>query len=93
MTYLEITLTIEDKNRAAAAQVYTKFKQPFLATIDGATSKELLIRNEDVQVLHGFQNEESANAYLTSSLFNEDVVVALKPLLEKSPEVRIYNKV
>ena len=91
MTYLEITLVIADKNRGAAAQIYTKYKQPFLTTIKGAKSKELLIRNEDVQVLHGFETEELAQSYLISKLFNEDVVVGLKPLLEKSPDTRIYK--
>jgi len=54
MTYLEITLQVDAANRAAAAGVYQQYKQPFLDTVDGATSKELLVRDEDVQVLHGF---------------------------------------
>lgn len=91
MTYLEITLKISEKNRSAAAAVYSKYKQPFLKQIGGAKSKELLVRTEDVQVLHGFETTEQANAYLGSSLFNEDVVVALKPLLDAGPEVRIYQ--
>ena len=45
MTYLEITLKIQDKNRPSAAGVYTKFKPPFLSTIPGAKSKELLVRD------------------------------------------------
>ena len=52
MVYLEITLNIEATNRVAAAGIYTKFKQPFLSKINGARSKELLVRDEDVQVLH-----------------------------------------
>lgn len=91
MTYLEITLKISDKNRAAAAAVYSQYKQPFLKQIAGAKSKELLVRTEDVQVLHGFETTEQANSYLGSKLFNEDVVVALKPLLDAAPEVRVYQ--
>ena len=91
MVYLEITLNIEDTNRAAAAGIYTKFKQPFLSKIKGARSKELLIRDEDVQVLHGFDAQDNAKAYLTSELFNNDVVASLKPLLESAPDVRIYQ--
>lgn len=91
MTYLEITLKVRDKNRSAAAAVYTKYKQPFLKTVAGAKSKELLIRAEDVQVLHGFDTKVNAEAYLKTELFTHDVVNELKPLLEADPEVRIYE--
>jgi hypothetical protein len=90
-SYLEITLKIAPENRSAAAAVYTEFKQPFLSKISGAQSKELLIRDEDVQVLHGFDTAEHAKAYLDSKLFTDDVVKALKPLLQAAPEVRIYS--
>jgi len=88
--YLQITLKIQDTNRAAAAAVYRKYKQPFLDSIRGAQSKELLIRAEDVQVLHGFSSETEAAAYLESKLFQEDVVGELASLLQAEPEVRIY---
>jgi hypothetical protein len=89
--YLEINLKIDNTDRGNAAGVYNKYKAPFLSGIKGATSKELLIRNEDVQVLHGFTSAEGAQAYLSSELFNNDVVVALKPFLQDSPDVRIYT--
>ena len=89
--YLEITLEIKDENRGSAAGVYIKYKQPFLKQINGATSKELLIRTEDVQVLHGFESEEEAKAYLTTKLFENDVVRELKPFLASNPEIRIYS--
>lgn len=91
MAYLEITLQINDENRAAAAGVYSKYKQAFLDNAAGAQSKELLIRSEDVQVLHGFDNTENATAYLSSDLFTQDVVGELGPLLAADPEVRIYD--
>lgn len=91
MVYLQITLKIADANRAAAAGIYQTYKAPFLNTIPGAKSKELLVRDEDVQVLHGFDSKVAANAYLQSELFTADVVGALKPLLEAAPEVRIYQ--
>ena len=90
MTYLEITLKIDPKNRAAAAAVYNKFKAPFLQKIAGARSKELLVRDEDVQVLHGFESNEQAQAYLGSAFFTQDIVTALKPLLQAAPDVRVY---
>lgn len=89
MAYLQITLKIAGTNRAAAAGVYQQYKAPFLAGIAGAQSKQLLVREEDVQVLHGF--DSVANAYLQSALFNSDVVVALTPLLDAAPDVRIYT--
>ena len=79
------------KNRPAAADVYKKYRQPFLTEIKGAQSKALLVRDDDVQVLHGFDNAENAQAYLKSPLFKEDVVEKLKPLLEAEPEVRVYT--
>ncbi len=88
--YLEITMFVGNANRPAAAGVYNKYKQPFLNSIKGATSKELLIRDEDVQVLHGFENAADANAYLKTDLFNNDVVKELSPLFDKAPEVKIY---
>lgn len=89
--YLEITLKVNDADRASAAGVYIKYKQPFLKQITGAVSKELLIRTDDVQVLHGFKTQADAEAYLKSDLFNNDVVSALKPYLQAAPEVRIYT--
>jgi len=70
MVYLQITLKIADANRPAAAGVYQKYKAPFLNTIAGAKAKELLVRNEDVQVLHGFDSRENASAYLQSELLS-----------------------
>lgn len=89
--YLQITMFIDEANRPSAAKVYTDYREPFLTQIKGAVSKELLIRDEDVQVLHGFDSVENANAYLKSDLFNNDVFVGLKPLWNADPEVKIYT--
>lgn len=91
MVYLQITLKIADANRAVTAGIYQKYKAPFLNSITGAKSKELLIREEDVQVLHGFDTRENASAYLESELFTADVVGGLKSLLDTAPEIRIYQ--
>ncbi|QCP54339.1 hypothetical protein FAZ95_35905 [Trinickia violacea] len=93
MVYLQINLKIDPANRTAAAGVYQQYKAPFLNTIAGAKSKELLVRDEDVQVLHGFDSVQNARAYLESDLFTADVVVELKPLLADAPDVRIYEVV
>lgn len=89
--YLEITMKIDPSNRPAAAKVYTDYRGPFLETIEGALSKELLVRDEDVQVLHGFDSVEHAAAYLNTELFNKDVVTNLQPLWSADPDVRIYT--
>jgi hypothetical protein len=89
--YLAITLKVDETDRASAAGVYNEYKAPFLENIKGATSKELLVRAEDVQVLHGFESAEDAQNYLSSELFNNDVVTALKPYLKDNPDVRIYT--
>lgn len=91
MTHLQITLKVAAENRAAAAAVYQKYKSEFLRSVPGATSKDLLVRDEDVQVLHGFDSRQSADTYLSSALFTRDVVGALAPLLAGAPEVRIYD--
>lgn len=88
--YLQITLCIKNENRAAGAGVCAKYKEPFLKIIAGAKSKELLVRDDDVQVLHGFDSVERANAYLKSELFEKDVVRELSPLFKKAPNTRIY---
>ena len=90
--YLEITMKVDAKDRVKAGEVYSKYKPPFLATISGAESKELLLREEDVQVLHGFDSRASAESYLKSELFGNDVVRELKPCLMADPEIRIYER-
>ena len=89
--YLEITMKISDENRPSAAKVYNDYRNPFLETIEGALTKELLIRDEDVQVLHGFDSVEHAQAYLSSEMFQNDVFVGLKPLWSADPDVKIYS--
>jgi quinol monooxygenase YgiN len=93
MAYLEITLTVAPEKRAAAAAVYRKFRQPFLSEVRGAADKQLLVRDDDVQVLHRFDTAENAAAYLETPMFSADVVGELGPLLAAPPEVRIYDQV
>ncbi|MFC8538182.1 hypothetical protein ACFUJY_30310 [Streptomyces sp. NPDC057249] len=93
MAYLQITLQVDPAHRAAAAGVYEQYKQPFLDSVPGAISKELLVRDDDVQVLHGFRTTADASAYLTSELFTRDVVGGLSPLLKADPDVRLYDTV
>lgn len=89
--YLEITMTINESNRPAVAKIYSDYRKPFLDTIEGALIKDLLIRDKDVQVLHGFDSLEHAKAYLESDLFKNDIFTGLKPLWSAAPEIRIYT--
>lgn len=89
--YLKITMTINESNRPAVAKIYSDYRKPFLDTIEGALIKDLLIRDKDVQVLHGFDSLEHAKAYLESDLFKNDVFTGLKPLWSAAPEIRIYT--
>lgn len=89
--FLEITMKVSGADRAKAGAIYAKYKPPFLASIPGAKSKDLLIREEDVQVLHGFDSQASAESYLESKLFAKDVVGELTPCLMAPPEIRIYE--
>lgn len=88
--YLEITMTIDEESRPAAVKVYNDYRGPFLEQIEGALTKDLLVRDEDVQVLHGFDSVEHANAYLESQMFNDDVAVGLKPTWSADPKIVIY---
>ena len=91
MAYLQITLQIDPEDRPAAAAVYSKYKAPFLSDVAGAQSKDLLVRDEDVQVLHGFDSVDQAKAYLASDLFTGDVVGELGPLLKGDPDIRVFD--
>jgi len=91
-SFLEITMKVSGANRPRAGAIYAKYKPAFLATVPGAESKELLLREEDVQVLHSFDSRKAAESYLASALFGNDVVGELKPLLQADPEIRIYER-
>jgi hypothetical protein len=88
MVYLQISLKIPPDRRPAAAEIYGRYKAPFLASIAGARSKELLVRDDDVQVLHGFDSKANAEAYLKNPFFERDVVagetVEVLPVVNKS---------
>lgn len=89
---LEITMKVANADRAKAGAVYAKYRSPFLTTVPGAESKELLLRDEDVQVIHTFDSRSAVDRYLSSPLFASDVVTELKPLLMAEPDIRIYER-
>ena len=89
--YLQVIMTIDPKNRPAAAKVYNDYRQPFLDTVEGALTKECLIRDEDVQVIHGFDSLEHAKAYLDTELFTTKVAPGLQPTWAANPDIRFYE--
>lgn len=89
--YLEVIMTIDPENRGAAAEVYTTYRQPFLDDVEGALTKELLVRDEDVKVVHGFDSLKHAKAYLESELFTSKVAPGLQPLWAADPDIRFYE--
>ncbi len=91
--YLQITMKIKESDRQSAAKIYFDYREPFLSTIKGALSKSLLVRDEDVQVLHGFDSKEHAAAYLESEMFKNDVAKGLSPYFQAAPEIRIFDVV
>lgn len=89
--YLQVIMTIDPENRPAAAKVYNDYRQPFLDTVEGALTKECLIRDEDVQVIHGFDSLEHAKAYLDTELFTTKVAPGLQPTWTADPDIRFYE--
>ena len=89
--YLQVIMTIDPENRPAAAKVYNDYRQPFLDTVEGAFTKECLIRDEDVQVIHGFDSLEHAKAYLDTELFTTKVAPGLQPTWAADPDIRFYE--
>lgn len=62
-------------------------------TIASAVSNQLLVREDDVQVLHVFAYVAEVEGYLKSDLFNQDVVVELKLFFQAAPGIRICSVV
>ena len=89
--FVEISLQIGNADRPAFKTIYKKYRTLFMESVAGGKSKELLIRDEDIQVLLGFDTAVNAENYLSSKLFANDVVSELKPLLQANPDVRIYS--
>ncbi len=89
--YLAITLNVPLANRDAVAAACNKHRGEFLGgRVSGALSKQLLVRPEDVLVLHGFVTAVEAQAYLASNL-SKDVMRELRPFLGGDPDIRIYE--
>ena len=79
-SHLEITMVVKEKNRESVSKVYYDYKESFLKSINGTLIKDLLVRDENIQVLHGFDSIKNVKAYLSSDMLKNDVFVGLQPL-------------
>ena len=70
--YLQETFTLASTSREEMIlQVYAPHRPRFLGRVAGAVSINLLLREEDVQILYGFDTLESAKSFLESAYFGE----------------------
>ncbi len=89
--HLLITVKVDSSRRAALIdQVYEPNRTRFLQKIPGAVSKNLLLRREDLAILHGFDTAENAEAYLHSDLYGE-LLRQLADYQEENPVAALYN--
>ncbi|WP_312743435.1 hypothetical protein [Sphingobacterium multivorum] len=89
--YLQIVLKMNSSNRGELTSTYNKFKDLFREQIKGAKTQELLFSDEDIQLLYGFDTYEDAEAFLSTELYNNIILVALKPLISNNPEIKICH--
>ena len=89
--YLQITLQISQPRREEAiTKVYLPNRQRFLERVEGAVSMDMLVREEDIQVLVGFDTPENARAYLASSA-GKEITSQLAGYAKKEPVTAIYD--
>ncbi len=89
--HLLIRVKIDESRREEMIdKVYEPNRTRFLERISGAISKNLLVRPEDIAILHGFDTRESAEAYLQSSLYQQ-IVNGIADYQEENPSVALYN--
>ncbi|NJM91172.1 MAG: hypothetical protein HC863_02665 [Myxococcales bacterium] len=89
--YLEVQ---SERERGATAQ-----GQAAPSTVEALTKvrdaiaaiRTMYLTSLDEAREHGFDAVDNAKAYLSGAMFNNDVVSALKPLLQSAPDVRIYS--
>ncbi|MFA5515544.1 MAG: hypothetical protein WDA20_04590 [Desulfuromonadales bacterium] len=89
--YLQISLPVPPERRdEAITKVFLPSRQRFDELAEGAVSIDLLVRNEDLQVLAGFDTLEHARAFEKSPA-GRDLTGQLTKLAEKEPTVALYN--
>ena len=89
--YLSVNMKIDSSRLPEVTKVYTNYWEKFLRTIHGARTKDLVIRNEDVQILHSFNSVEDAVGFLSSEMFQRAVFIDLQPYWNDELNVRIYT--
>jgi hypothetical protein len=89
--FVQVTLAIpESRREEAITRIFLPARQRFLDRSPGAVSMDLLVREEDVQLLHGFDTFENSRVYLDSGFFR-DLIGQLGETAEKEPVTALYN--
>lgn len=89
--FLQVTLSIPAPRREKAiSRIFLPARQHFLERVLGAVSMDMLVRDEDVQVLHGFDTYENARTYLNSGVFKE-FMAQLGETADKEAIAALYN--
>ncbi len=89
--YLQMTLQIpQTKREEAITKVYLPNRQRFLERVAGAVSMDMLVREEDLQILVGFDTLENARAYLASSA-GKEITSQLAGYARKEPVTAFYD--
>ena len=90
-SFLQITLVVPTpKREEAITKVFLPGRQRFLDRIPGAVTMDLLVREEDLQVLHGFDTMENASAYLKSPI-GKEILGQLAEISDGKPSIAVYN--
>lgn len=88
--YVVLTADVPADKRDSASRDYYMNKASFLNDIDGAVNKELLKRDQDLMIVAGFSSLDSANAFLSTELYQKDIFTGMKKYSSKEPVVQVY---
>lgn len=89
--YVVMTVDIPTEKRNDATRAYYMSKTTFYNEVDGAISKELLLRDKDMKIVAGFSSLDKANAYLKNELFTKDLFTGMKKYSTSEPDVEVYS--
>ncbi len=89
--YLQISLPVPQSRRdEAITRIFLPGRQRFAEQAEGGVSMDMLVRNEDIQVLAGFDTLESARLFQNSPA-GKELLGQLAAMAEKNPGTAIYT--
>ena len=90
-SFLQMTLLVSQARREEAiTKVYLPNRQRFLERVEGAVSMDLLFREEDIQVLVGFDTLEHARSSLESPA-GKEMVSQFAGFTREAPRTALYD--